>query len=258
MQIQECESLHSRLGLPTRNDVETRTSHFPSISPLTRLTFSPHLARSAPPTAFRTHPVDVYSDQSPLFAWQIDLPNPYGTTEDVHASLSHQSSITVDTEAHFEDNYELKRRRPMTPLQLTEQLRLRGYGEPVMRTTSSSGPSSIYNAPQYGKSRILPKNPSKREKIKGRARLDYEMANMRALAFCEQQTSKVFRSASANMRDRDVQFVEDEMREKIHKDDDTTQDQTDGKATMAVDREELFRRVNTWIEEVECAWKEVT
>ncbi|XP_060063918.1 uncharacterized protein LOC132544352 [Ylistrum balloti] len=257
-QFKECNSLHSRLGLPLRTDVETRTSHFPDISSFPPLTSSPHFARSAPPNAFRGSSRSPASNPTRL-AWQIDISSPVGKQDAGQVTVNSQSSVvTVDTEAHFEDDYEHKRKRQMTPLQLTEHLRLHGYGEPLMLTTSSSGVCSNGNSRHHGMSRLLPKNPSKREKIKGRARLDYEMANMRALAFCEQQTSKVFRTASANMRNRDVQFVEDEMREKMYKEDEEANDQTEGAVVMAVDREDLFKRVNTWIEEVECACHEVT
>ncbi|XP_069139827.1 uncharacterized protein [Argopecten irradians] len=253
-QFQECNSLHSRLGLPLRADIETRTSHFPDISSLPSLTSSPHFARSAPPNAFRGLPASPNGSPA-RSAYHTDVQSPVGKVDTGQVTLTSQSSVltsTVDNEVHYEEDIERRRKRLMTPLQLTEQLRLRGYGEPRMLTTPSSGINSKFNS-FHGKSRVLPKNPSKREKIKGRARLDYEMANMRALAFCEQQTSKVFRTASANMRNRDVQFVEDEMREKMYNEEVDTQDQTEGLVIMAIDREDLFKRVNTWIEEVECA-----
>ncbi|XP_033756746.1 uncharacterized protein LOC117339324 [Pecten maximus] len=258
-QFQQCNSLHSRLGLPLRTDVESRTSHFPDISSFPNLTSSPHFARSAPPNAFRGLHVSGSPAGHPARpAWQTDLSSPVEKVDTGQVTLTSQSSaVTVDTDHHIEDDNEHRRKRQMTPLQLTEHLRLRGYGEPRMLTTLSSGANQKFNSPN-SKSRVLPKSPSKREKIKGRARLDYEMANMRAVAFCEQQTSKVFRTASANMRNRDVQFVEDEMREKMYKEDVDTHDQTEGIVVMAIDREDLFKRVNTWIEEVECAWNEVT
>ncbi|OWF56604.1 uncharacterized protein LOC110445673 [Mizuhopecten yessoensis] len=252
-QIRECNSLHSRLGLPLRADVETRSSHFPDISTFPSLTSSPHYSRSAPPIAVRGFAGSPGGHPAQL-AWQHDTSSPEVKMDTGHVTLHSQSSVfTSNTDAHFDEDQEQKRKRQMTPTQLTEHLRLHGYGEPRVLTTTSLSHQKF-----NGKSRSLPKNPSKREIIKGRARLDYEMANMRALAFCEQQTSKVFRSASANMRNRDVQFVEDEMREKMHKEDVDTHDQTEGVVVMAIDREELFKRVNTWIEEVECALNDVT
>ncbi|KAK3095979.1 hypothetical protein FSP39_021591 [Pinctada imbricata] len=139
------------------------------------------------------------------------------------------------------------------PIRLSTHLKDCGFGAPVMLTSSPEQEISRYKLPPGVKARKLPRNPSKREKIKGRARLDYEMANMRALAFCEQQTPKMFRTASAHMRNRDVQFVEDEMKENVHRDeiDDT------GSIVMTIDRDELFQRIETWIEDVEKSCEKV-
>lgn len=91
-----------------------------------------------------------------------------------------------------------KKRRSLDILQLCEHMKTQGLGEPLM-STSSHVPST-QRLPPGVKARRLPRDPSTREKIKGRARLDYELANLRAVAFCEQQHPRTFRTASANLR----------------------------------------------------------
>jgi hypothetical protein len=73
---------------------------------------------------------------------------------------------------------------------------------------------------------------------------------MRAVAFCERQAPKMFRTASAHMRNRDVQFVEEEVKENIQRDVELDSDDNDSVIVMKVDREELLQRINTWMEDV--------
>lgn len=138
----------------------------------------------------------------------------------------------------------------MNPMKLSEHLRDSGYGDPIMLTWSAKEHLSKFNLPKGRRARKLPSNPSQREKIKGKARLDYEMANMRAVAFCERQAPKMFRTASAHMRNRDVQFVEEEEKENIQREVELDSDDTDSVIVMKIDREDLLQRINTWMDDV--------
>ncbi|KAK7110985.1 uncharacterized protein [Littorina saxatilis] len=147
--------------------------------------------------------------------------------------------------------------QPMDILQLCEHLKTRGLGEPVMSTHSHNGPQTRALPPGM-KARCLPRNPSTREKIKGRARLDQELANMRAAAFCEQQQTKMFRTASDDLRDRDVRLLEEEERENVHKEagkgvaEEVLDDDDDASSMVCspLSREELFCRIEAWADEV--------
>ena len=142
-------------------------------------------------------------------------------------------------------------------LQLCQHLRTQGLGEPVMSTYSHTG-QHANSLPPGVRARCLPRDPSTREKIKGRARLDYELANMRAVAFCEQQRPRTFRTASADLRNRDVRLLEEEEREHLHKELNTAQggleqeDDDDASSLVGspLSREELFFRIEAWAEEV--------
>lgn len=52
------------------------------------------------------------------------------------------------------------------------------------------------------------------------------------------------------MRNRDVQFVEEEEKENMQRDIEVDVDDSDSIVVMKVDREELFERINTWIDDV--------
>lgn len=52
------------------------------------------------------------------------------------------------------------------------------------------------------------------------------------------------------MRNRDVQFIEEEVKENMQRDIELDADDSDSIIVMKVDREELFERINTWIEDV--------
>lgn len=154
-----------------------------------------------------------------------------------------------------------RKRTRMDTERLCEHLQQRGLGLPTLVRSASTYRRITQIPPRGMRSRSLPRNPSKREKIKGRARLDQEMANMKALAFCEQQAPKVFRTASANMKNRDVQFMEEDFREHMQREgfdviinDDDDEDNA-SIVRMPVKQEELFLRINTWVEEVENSCK---
>ena len=174
-------------------------------------------------------------------------------TEYMNYSRHHQDhaddsrSISV-----YSDNYEID------PFQLSDILHKRGFRKPVLVCYDKNGveirkTKSRIIRPNNG---ALPKNPSVREKIKGRARLDYEMANMRAAAFCEQQAQRKFRTASADMRNRDVEFVEEDFMERINKQDNNDNNNNDddtGSIIMSMDKDELFQRIDKWIDDVSIA-----
>lgn len=194
-----------------------------------------HSTKSAPATAFSNR------DSYPFPAWQ--------PAEEKKCKIDDEKSVTSVVS---------DKKRYMDPLRLSQYLNEHGYGLPVMLPSGKEDMFLCSNMRRHLKSRGLPKNPSKREKIKGRARLDYEMANLRALAFCAQQSPKMFRSASANMKNRDVQFVDDEVRDRMHRADDNDADETSSIVVMAINKEELFRRIDTWMDDVERAVKDVT
>ena len=148
-------------------------------------------------------------------------------------------------------------------LQLCHHLRTRGLGDPVMSTNSHTG-NHINSLPPGVRARCLPRDPSTREKIKGRARLDYELASMRAAAFCEQQRPRTLRTASADLKNRDVRLLEEEERENLHRELNTARgrrgygqnkmEEDDDDASSLVgsplSREELFFRIEAWAEDV--------
>ncbi|XP_046380248.1 uncharacterized protein LOC124151702 [Haliotis rufescens] len=140
------------------------------------------------------------------------------------------------------------------PIWLTEHLRSRECGAPVT-VTLPHVQENTRTLPPGVHARVLPRNPSVREKIRGRARLDYEMANIKAEAFCEQQRGKYFRTASANLRNRDVRFQEEELREQMRREQGDGEDDVISIVTSPLDREELYSRIQDWIDDVQGALK---
>ncbi|VDI35269.1 Hypothetical predicted protein [Mytilus galloprovincialis] len=147
--------------------------------------------------------------------------------------------------SEYSDHFELD------PFQLSDILHRRGLRKPVMVRYDKNGveirKSKIKIRPNNG---ALPTNPSAREKIKGRARLDYEMANMRAVAFCERQAQRKFRTASAITRNRDVELVEEDFLERINNENNNNDNDDTGSVIMSMDKEELFERIDKWIDGV--------
>ncbi|KAL3863740.1 hypothetical protein ACJMK2_005479 [Sinanodonta woodiana] len=201
----------------------------------------------------KNRPISLRS--APVLAWQeseihVELGNhDYDNNSASDRSISdHGHNSEVYHSNHVTAN-QTQTRNKMDPLRLSEYLKEHGFGYPLLLTSSHKQRRMSAVLPPGFRARKLPSNPSKREKIKGRARLDQEIANMRAMAFCEQQTPKVFRTASANMENRDVQFVEDEMREQMHTDE-MIEDDTGSVTMMPVRKDELFKRIDTWLDGV--------
>ncbi|XP_067657164.1 uncharacterized protein [Haliotis asinina] len=140
------------------------------------------------------------------------------------------------------------------PMWLVEHLRSRDCGAPVNMTLPHVQ-ENTRTLPPGVHARVLPRNPSVREKIRGRARLDYEMANIKAEAFCEQQREKYFRTASANLRNRDLRFQEEELREQMRREQGEGEDDVISLVTSPLDQEELYSRIQSWIEDVQGALK---
>lgn len=174
----------------------------------------------------------------------------------------HETAILspVKTTTREPEDRVRKKKPQVDILKLCEHLKAQGLGEPLMHTSSHFHYRD--KLPPGVASRTLPRDPSTREKIKGRARLDYELANLRAVAFCEQQHLQAFRTASANLKNRDVRFVEEEEREQVHKDlleeDDgrlPVDDEDDASSLVGspLSREELFSRIQAWADDVDKA-----
>lgn len=239
-EISDCQKQYSKLRLTP--EVPSHTHSLPFVFPRSYTTSKIDIR----PSYVRSSPVPVPRQNTKL-SWQLkptdvrpfeNRPNDsVESSENLHLS----EETTESTEEELSD---------MNPLKLSEHLRDSGFGDPIMLTWSAKDHLSKFHLPKGRRARKLPSNPSQREKIKGRARLDYEMANMRAVAFCERQAPKVFRTASAHMRNRDVQFIEEEVKENMQRDIELDADDSDSIIVMKVDREELFERINTWIEDV--------
>ncbi|XP_061194503.1 uncharacterized protein LOC133202663 [Saccostrea echinata] len=233
-EISECQKQYSKLRLTpevSKHSSSTLPFLFPRSHTTSKIELKPSYARSPPATLSR---------HTTKLSWQLKMSDsrPNDSLDSDNLQLSEHAE-SVDEESD-----------EMNPIKLSEHLRDSGFGDPIMLTWSAKEHLSKFNLPKGRRARKLPSNPSQREKIKGRARLDYEMANMRAVAFCERQAPKVFRTASANMRNRDVQFVEQEVKENIQREIELDEDDNDSIIVMKIDREELFQRVNTWIEDV--------
>nr|KAG5698068.1 hypothetical protein BaRGS_016716 [Batillaria attramentaria] len=199
-----------------------------------------------------------YVDKSP-FSRDFDeatVTSGVGSSASSSGDEEFRGPESTPTGAHPESP---KKRRKLDILQLCEHLKTHGLGEPVM-STSSHVPSTE-KLPPGVKARRLPRDPSTREKIKGRARLDYELANLRAEAFCEQQHPRTFRTASANLRNRDMRLLEEEEREQVqkamHENGENVVDEQDDDASSLVgsplSREELFCRIEAWADDVDRA-----
>ena len=170
-----------------------------------------------------------------------------------------QKAVPSESSYDLDESGNGRKRAKLDPVQLTDYLREHGYGSPVVVQSNETLKRLAQMLPRNYKPRALPKNPSHREKIKGRARLDQEMANLKAVAFCEQQAPRVFRTASANMKNRDVQFVEEEMREHLQREGMRGAAEDDDDCASVVmspmRQDELFMRIGTWIQDVENALK---
>lgn len=207
--------------------------------------------KSARPFSIRSAPAFMFKENSNLTDnFLADL----NEHEHIMTNIPREMSATTDFD--YNEYGQPRQRGRLDPDQLCEHLQSHGFGLPKIVHTGSIYQRPSQGVPKKFKSRPLPKNPSKREKIKGRARLDQEMANMKAQAFCEQQSqTKAFRTASANMRNRDVLLMEEELREDIAREHDfLIDDDDDDKASivrMPVKQEELIMRVNTWVMEVQ-------
>lgn len=176
-----------------------------------------------------------------------------------HERRHHTESIDQNKRDHADENRsesELSEQIEINPYQLSEILHRRGLEKPPIVSYDKYGR-------EIRKSRLkkvrknngaLPKNPTLREKIKGRARLDYEMANMRAAAFCERQAQRKFRTASAITRNRDVELVEEDFLERINRADNNInkndEDDDTGSIVMSINKDELFQRIDKWIIDV--------
>ena len=255
--------MYSRLHLDKHKDEpdeesETLSRPFPLIreSPLVKLPRpSTYVNRQTLSNKKTIRPVSIRSAPGYVFN---EL---YQNTKD-QETVQKKEQATIASESSFDldESGNTRKRTKLDPVQLSEYLRNRGYGVPVIVKSSETLRRLAQMLPKNYKPRPLPKNPSYREKIKGRARLDQEMANLKALAFCEQQAPKVFRTASANMKNRDVQFVEEEMREHLQREGRYVDDDDDCASIVMspMRQDELFVRIGTWIEGVETALKSST
>ncbi|RUS86372.1 hypothetical protein EGW08_005890 [Elysia chlorotica] len=118
---------------------------------------------------------------------------------------------TSNTEMGMQENNSgnfLKRSRIN---QLRNYLRYSGFGEPTVIVTSGSKADQIRLARLLQRMRKK-ENPQRQERLRLRARLDYEMSLMRAVSFCEQQEQILFRSASVDMVNTDLQMLEDDLK----------------------------------------------
>ena len=185
----------------------------------------------------------------------------YQSTQDYELQQKKEQQATIPSESSydFDESGNSRKRSKLDPMQLSSYLNERGYGAPIIVKSSETLRRLAQQLPRNYKPRALPKNPSYREKIKGRARLDQEMANLKALAFCEQQAPRVFRTASADMKNRDVQFIEEEMRENIQREGRQMAVEDDDDCASVImtpmRQDELFVRIGTWIQDVESALK---
>ena len=261
-QFEQCQEMYDKLHLDkTEEKREVTQHHFPLLRGHTMinqrrpLTYS--VVREKRPVSFRSGPVIYLKEDSVLF-----------DDDQVHNVTEGQRKTTDETKSEYTDydcdelGYGRKRGR-LDPEQLCKHLKLCGLGLPTIVSSKSTYMRVSQSLPRGMRSRPLPRNPSKREKIKGRARLDQELANMKAIAFCEQQAPKVFRTASANMRNRDVEFMEDDFKEQMQREgfdvllDDIVDDDDDNASIvrMPVKHEELFLRINNWVTDVESSCK---
>lgn len=177
-----------------------------------------------------------------------------------HTEFIYHGKDEHDDETRSES--ELSEHIEINPYQLSDILHRRGLDKPLIVTFDQYGRE--IRKSRHRKVRknngALPKNPTLREKIKGRARLDYEMANMRAAAFCERQAQRKFRTASAITRNRDVELVEEDFLERINRAENNInkndEDDDTGSIVMSIDKEELFQRIDKWIIDVNSALRQ--
>ena len=261
-QIKQCEAMYSRLHLDKHrehlDEADEKPSHpFPLIpeSPLVKIARpSTYVQRQTLFTRQNVRPLSIRSAPGHVFNDLYQSTKEYETQQ-----KKEQTAIPSESSYDFDESGNSRKRSKLDPAQLASYLNERGYGVPIMLKSSETLRRLAQKLPRNYKPRILPKNPSYREKIKGRARLDQEMANLKALAFCEQQAPRVFRTASANMKNRDVQFIEEEMRENIQRQGRQLAVEDDDDCTSVImspmRQDELFLRIGSWIEDVESALK---
>ena len=266
LQIQQCEDMYSRLNLDKHQDEkdynEETQMHihdrpFPIIreSPLVKLTRPlTYVDRTRLHTKQTIRPVSIRSAPGNVFTELYQSTKAYEALQ-----KKEQKAVPSESSYDLDESGNSRKRAKLDPGQLSDYLRERGYGSPVIVRSSETLRRLAQMLPKNYKPRALPKNPSHREKIKGRARLDQEMANLKALAFCEQQAPRVFRTASADMKNRDVQFIEEEMREHIQREGRRGAAEDDDDCASVVmspmRQDELFMRIGNWIEDVENALK---
>ncbi|KAH3706650.1 uncharacterized protein LOC127856994 [Dreissena polymorpha] len=260
-QMRQCQEMYDRLQLEkSSNDVGIHSTPFPLLRGHTMITQSRPLTYSLRETSKTARPVSIRS--APAFTLKEDtfLNDNLNTSVDLIPEQVTEATENRNGAADYDydEPGQHRNRARFGPEELCEYLEQNGFGLPKMVNTNSLYRRGGQSLPRNYKSRPLPRNPSKREKIKGRARLDQEMANLRALAFCEQQTqTKTFRTASANMRNRDVLLMEEELKENMQRDgfdDNIYDDDDDDKASivrMPIKQEELFLRINNWVSDVE-------
>lgn len=256
-EIQQCQEMYSRLHLekePEEND--KYSSPFPLLRGHTIVTQTRPLTYSMRKSAKSLRPYSIRS--APVFMFTNERTCDKQEEEHIVNDGAKSESTDYDCDEHGRG----RKRTRMDTERLCEHLQERGLGLPTLVRSASTYRRITQIPPRGMRSRSLPRNPSKREKIKGRARIDQEMANMKALAFCEQQAPKVFRTASANMKNRDVQFMEEDFREHMQREgfdviihDVDEEDDNASIARMPMKQEELFLRINTWVEEVENSCK---
>lgn len=249
-QLQQCNRLYDKVTEEFRKSDEK----LPKIE--TSKSFSyyhqrPSFTKSAPGTFYFDDPYEIQR-----LEWSLtsQFREKRHHTEYMNYSRHHHQDYADDSRSIsvYSDNYEID------PFQLSDILHKRGFRKPVLVCYDKNGVEIRKTKPRIIRPNngALPKNPSVREKIKGRARLDYEMANMRAAAFCEQQAQRKFRTASADMRNRDLELVEEDFLERINKQDNNDNNNNDddtGSIIMSMDKDELFQRIDKWIDDVSIA-----
>ena len=245
--------MYERLKLDKPSHFQLPDNQFPLLRSHTMITQTRPPTYSHRKTEGKFRPYSIRS--APAFMFEQDVVLDEKIKGETEKQGTDNGDDVTDTSELDESGINRKRSK-MDPEELSDHLQKRGFGLPSLIKTAFTYRSCSQKVPKNMRSKPLPKNPSSREKIKGRARLDQEIANMRALAFCEQQAPKLFRSASANMKNRDVQFMEEELKEHIQRDvmDMNEKDDDDTSiVVMPIKQEELFLRIDAWIKDVESA-----
>lgn len=246
-QLEQCNRLYDKVTAEFKMSEEKLPKIETSNSFVHHIHQRPNVTKSAPGTFY-------FDGPSAVQRLEWSLTNHFREkrhhTELINYSHNHDNVDDSRSTSDYSDSPD------MDPFLLSDMLYRRGFRKPIIVCYDKNGVEIRQSRarkirPNNG---ALPRNPSIREKIKGRARLDYEMANMRAVAFCEQQAQRKFRTASANMRNRDVELVEEDFLERIKKEDNNNDDT--GSIIMSIDRDELFQRIEKWIDDVNLALSE--